>query len=66
MVTFLLPTLSNEAQLRETMKEIDKVCAGAGISVLGGHTQVTRAVKNIILNITAFGITNEITPSRAV
>lgn len=54
-VSFLIPTTWNEAQLRELVKEIDDKCAKCGIAVLGGHTQVTRAVKNCVISITAIG-----------
>ena len=54
-VDLLIPTVENEANLRELMKDIDAVCKERQITVLGGHTQVTRAVKDIIITVTAFG-----------
>ena len=54
-VSLLIPTTWNEAQLRELVKEIDDKCAKCGITVLGGHTQVTRTVKNCVISITAIG-----------
>ena len=67
-LALLIPTTENEANLRETVRAIDAVCEEAGIVVLGGHTQVSRAVKNIIVNITAIGEAdkNRLTPSSAV
>lgn len=51
--------------LRETVRAIDAVCEDAGIMVLGGHTQVSRAVKNIVVTVTAIGEACEqmLTPS---
>ena len=53
--------------LRETVRAIDAVCEKAGIVVLGGHTQVSRAVKNIVVTVTAIGEAYEqmLTPSSA-
>ena len=59
MITVLLPTTENEACLREFMKEIDKACQNIGIVVMGGHTQVTRAVKNLVCDVTALGMADE-------
>ena len=42
-LALLVPTTENEAVLRETVRAIDAVCEKAGIVVLGGHTQVSRA-----------------------
>lgn len=54
-VAVLIPTTDNEARLRELIKEIDRAAYKLDITVVGGHTQVTRAVKNIVLTVTAFG-----------
>lgn len=67
-MALLIPTIENEANLRETVRAIDAVCEEAGVVVLGGHTHVSRAVRNIIINITAIGEAdkNVLTPSSAV
>ena len=64
-LALLVPTTENEAVLRETVRAIDAVCEDAGIVVLGGHTQVSRAVKN--MTVTAIGEAYEqaLTPSSA-
>lgn len=64
-LALLVPTTENEAVLRETVRAIDTVCEEAGIVVLGGHTQVSRAVKNIVVTVTAIGEAYEqaLTPS---
>lgn len=66
-LALLVPTTENEAVLRETVRAIDTVCEEAGIVVLGGHTQVSRAVKNIVVTVTAIGEAYEqaLTPSSA-
>lgn len=66
-LALLVPTTENEAVLRETVRAIDAVCEKAGIVVLGGHTQVSRAVKNIVVTVTAIGEAYEqaLTPSSA-
>lgn len=66
-LALLVPTTENEAVLRETVRAIDAVCEEAGIVVLGGHTQVSRAVKNIVVTVTAIGEACEqaLTPSSA-
>ncbi len=53
--------------LRETVRALDAVCEEAGIVVLGGHTQASRAVKNIVVTVTAIGEAYEqmLTPSSA-
>lgn len=55
MCNVLFPTLANEAQLREMMKDIDDAAAEQGIVVLGGHTEVTRAVKEPVVTLTGVG-----------
>lgn len=55
VVDVLLPTISNEASLRELMKELDEVCQREGIQILGGHTQVTRAVRRMVITVTGVG-----------
>ena len=66
-LALLVPTTENEAVLRETVRAIDAVCEEAGIVVLGGHTQVSRAVKSIVVTVTAIGEAYEqmLTPSSA-
>lgn len=55
LVNLLLPTYYNEQQLRDLIQQIDAFCKKAGVDVLGGDTQVTRAVNRPVLSITAFG-----------
>ena len=56
LCSILLPTSSNETELRAIIKEMDEECALAGAQILGGHTEVTRAVKEPHLTITGVGV----------
>lgn len=58
-IAILVPTTENEASLRELVKEIDLVADKLEIAVVGGHTQVTRAVKSIVVTVTALGVADE-------
>lgn len=55
LVSLLLPTSINEEQLRDIMKDINAICEQAEIQVLGGHTEVTRAVKEPLITVTGVG-----------
>ena len=54
-VTVLLPTSSNEEELRGLMKEMDSACESCGIDLVTGHTEVTRAVKEPVVVATVIG-----------
>lgn len=55
LMTLLLPTSSNEQQLRDQIGRIEKICEREEIAVLGGHTEVVRSVAELILTVTAVG-----------
>lgn len=55
MVSLLIPTSMNEQQMRELIQEIDRVCEREGATVLGGHTEVTRLVKEPLITLTGVG-----------
>lgn len=55
MVTILLPPVCNEEELKQTMAQIDKACEAANIQVMGGHTEVTRAVNQPLISVTGVG-----------
>lgn len=55
LVSLLLPTSVNEVQLRTIIKDIDAACELAGAQVLGGHTEVTRAVREPLVTVTGVG-----------
>lgn len=55
-VTMILPTLYNEEDLRDLVKDIDKACERCGVDVLSGHTEVSKAVKEPLVVVTAMGV----------
>jgi hydrogenase maturation factor len=55
MLTILLPEGTAEAELKTMMKEIEAVCAKLNIEIIGGHTEVTRAVHQPIVTVTGIG-----------
>lgn len=54
-VTMLLPTSSNEEELRDLMKDMDRACEACGVDIISGHTEVSRAVKEPLVVVTAMG-----------
>lgn len=55
LATVLMPTTAAEQELRQLMKELDQAAALAGVSVAGGHTEVSRRVKEPLIVLTAVG-----------
>jgi hydrogenase maturation factor len=55
MLTILLPEGTEEPNLREMMKDIEAVCKKLNIEIIGGHTEVTRAVTQPIVTVTGVG-----------
>lgn len=55
MLTILLPEDTKEAELKDMMRDIDKICDMLQIEVLGGHTEVTKAVNQPIVTVTGIG-----------
>lgn len=55
-VTILLPTSSNEEELRDLMKDMDSACEECRIDIISGHTEVSRAVKEPLVVATVVGI----------
>jgi hydrogenase maturation factor len=55
MLTILLPEDTKEAELKDMMRDIDKICDRLQIEVLGGHTEVTKAVNQPIVTVTGIG-----------
>lgn len=58
-VTMLLPTFYNEETLRGIMKDMDDACEKCGVDIISGHTEVTRAVKEPLIMVTAMGTVNK-------
>lgn len=55
MLTILLPENSEESVLKEVMTQIEKACAEANVQIMGGHTEVTRAVNQPLINVCGVG-----------
>lgn len=55
MLTILLPEDAEEADLKEMMGQIETACAQAKVQIMGGHTEVTRAVSQPLVNVCGIG-----------
>lgn len=55
LLTALLPEEITEPQIRAMMQQIDEECEKYQVQVMGGHTEVTRAVNQPILTVTGIG-----------
>ncbi len=54
-VSLLLPTSLNEEELRDIIKDMEDACEECRIDIINGHTEVTRAVKEPLVTVTAVG-----------
>lgn len=54
-LNLLLPEQVPETRLKEIMRNVDGVCADLGISLMGGHTQISRYVNEIMVETTGIG-----------
>ena len=59
MLTVLLPEEIEEADIKQMMGEVEEACARFHIQVMGGHTEVTRAVNQPIISVTGVGKVQE-------
>ncbi len=55
MLTVLLPEQADEAQLRDMMDQAELAAHAAGVQILGGHTEVTRAVVQPVISVAGIG-----------
>ena len=55
MLTIIMPEKGRESDLRLMMQKIEACCASLNIEVMGGHTEVSRAVNQIIVTVTGVG-----------
>lgn len=55
MLTILLPEGTQESELRAIMSDIEGVCGKLKIEVIGGHTEITKAVNQPIVTVTGVG-----------
>ncbi|MCR4955817.1 MAG: AIR synthase family protein [Lachnospiraceae bacterium] len=55
LLTVLLPDGTEEEELREMMTQMQKHCEDMNVQIMGGHTEVTRAVKQALVSVTGVG-----------
>ena len=55
-VTMILPTSVNEEELRDMIKDMEGACESCGVDIISGHTEVSRAVKEVLVVVTAMGV----------
>lgn len=55
LVTILAPEHTTLEEIKNVMKEIDEETKKLNVEILGGHTEVTRAVNKLIVSCTAIG-----------
>lgn len=55
LVSILLPTSASEQLLRDILGDMRLACDPHGIAIIGGHTEVTRAVREPLVTVTGVG-----------
>lgn len=55
MLTFLLPEKLSEAKLRTMMEQAEAAAHAANVQIMGGHTEVTRAVNQPVISVVGVG-----------
>jgi hydrogenase maturation factor len=55
MLTVLLPEDIFESDLKEMMQQVEQTCSELNIQVMGGHTEITKAVNQPIISVTGVG-----------
>ena len=55
LLTALLPEDITEPQIRQIMQQVDGECEKYHVQVMGGHTEITRAVNQPLLTVTGIG-----------
>lgn len=55
LVTILAPENTTIEEIKNVMKEIDEETKKLNVEILGGHTEVTRAVNKLIVSCTVIG-----------
>ncbi len=54
-VVLLLPEGTEDAALGQIIQDIDRAAAALNVEVIGGHTEVTSKVSQIVVSVTAIG-----------
>lgn len=55
MLTILLPDGTREIALKRIMEQMEQACREAHIQIMGGHTEVTKAVNQPLVSVTGVG-----------
>lgn len=55
MLTVLLPERISEQKLRHMMQQAEAACAKANMQIIGGHTEITKAVNQPIVSVVGVG-----------
>lgn len=55
MLSLMLPSETEEEQLQEIMRQAGNVCESLNVEILGGHTEVSPAVREPVMNVTGVG-----------
>ncbi len=55
LLSIILPEGTKEAELKQMMKEVESACEELDIEVMGGHTEVSRAVCQPVVTVTGVG-----------
>lgn len=56
MLTILAPEITTKDEIATIMKDAEREATKLGITILGGHTEITSAVNRIIISATVIGI----------
>lgn len=56
LTSILLPENASENYLRLLMQEMEDAAASLQVEIMGGHTEVTGAVTQAVINVTALGV----------
>ena len=59
MLTILLPEGTEESQLKTMMGQMEEACGETGVQIIGGHTEVTRAVNQPLVSVCGVGKARE-------
>lgn len=59
MLTVLLPEYVEEKDLKTVMAQVEEACEKNHIQVMGGHTEVTKVVNQIVISVTGVGKAKE-------
>lgn len=55
MITILLTPDTDEAELKDMMRGVEKTCKELNVEVMGGHTEITDVVKQPLISLTGVG-----------